>query len=224
MLKTRKKQKIRIYNKNKEINMKRENRSYSIEDVQLRAFEEDNKRYLEGYAARYNVESKLLHENGKVFKEVLLPGAFRNVLANDVYLTFNHSRDKILARTINSTLVLTEDENGLFFRAEINNTSAANDLYEMVIRGDVAENSFAFSVTNEGQKWSRTQEGDPLREVSEISRLFDVSVVVTPAYPDTSVWARGFEEFVREEVQTETIINKEPYEDQVTLLKLKKIT
>jgi len=192
--------------------MKIENRFYNIEDVQLRAFKnDDGQKILEGYAARYNVESKLIYENGKKFIEIIEREAFKDVLTSDVYLTFNHSRDKVLARTINSTLFLTDDESGLFFRAELNNTSAANDLYEMVTRGDVVENSFAFTVKDEGQQWSRTDEGVPLRRITRISKLIDVSVVVHPAYPKTGVWARGFEEF--ESAQEPTDIQNPDYTD-----------
>ena len=45
----------------------------------------------------------------------------------------------------------------------------------MVERGDIAENSFAFTV-DEGQRWERNAEGVPLRRISRISNLFDVSV------------------------------------------------
>ena len=137
---------------------------------------------------------------------------------NDVYLTFNHSKDTILARTINNTLQLKDDEKGLFFRATLNQTSTSKDLYIMVERGDVFENSFAFTV-DEGQKWSRSAEGVPLRRISRISNLFDVSVVTKAAYPQTSVWARGFEEF--ENIQEPIKIIDEPYKDLAIILKHK---
>lgn len=198
--------------------MKVEKRIYDTKDVALRAFTEGDQKILEGYAALYNVESRLLYENGKKFIEIIERGAFADVLNNDVYLTFNHSNDKILARTINETLTLKEDEKGLFFRAILNNTTTANDLYEMVLRGDVVENSFAFNV-GEGQSWSRNAEGVPLRRISRISNLSDVSVVTHAAYPKTEVYARGFEEF--ENTQEPLKINPEPYKDMEKLLKIK---
>ena len=205
--------------------MKIENRLYNDSEHSLRAYNEDDKRFIEGYAARYNVESRYLYENGKAFVEVIEPGAFREVLENDVYLTFNHSKDKILARTINQTLTLKEDEKGLFFRAQINNTTDANNLYEMVSRGDVAENSFSFIVDNSGQKWERNAQGDNLRRISKIARLFDVSVVTHAAYPETSVYARGFEEFENEvEQEIKSLeINKEFLADREVIMKLKNV-
>jgi len=175
--------------------MKIENRVYDNPELKIRAFKEGDQMILEGYAAVFDVESKLIYENGKAFFEILERGAFSETINNDVYLTFNHSKDKILARTINKTLELKEDETGLFFRANLNNTTSSKDLYEMVERGDVIENSFAFTVDDKGQKWERNADGDPVRHISRISNLFDVSVVTKAAYPQTVVWARGYEEF-----------------------------
>lgn len=208
---------MNIY-KNKCIKMKVESRIYNNPEISLRAITEGEDKILEGYAALYNVESRLLYENGKKFIEIINKGAFNDVLNNDVYLTFNHSQDSILARTINKSLILKEDDKGLFFRAILNNTSIANDLYEMVSRGDVVENSFAFTV-DEGQKWERNAEGIPLRRISRISNLYDVSVVTKAAYPQTEVYARGFEEYIKEQEPVKIIM--EPYEDEARILKLK---
>jgi len=182
-----------------------EKRFYKPEEQEIRAYtNEDNKKIIEGYAAKFNVDSRLLAEGGKVFTERLLPGAFTDVLKNDVYMTFNHDRDKVFARTINETLVLEEDETGLKFRAELNNTSGAQDLYTMIERGDVFENSFAFTVDDEGQRWSRTPDGDPIREISRINRLYDISTVTHAAYPETEVSVvRGLDEFLESETNND---------------------
>ena len=202
--------------------MKVENRIYENPEVTIRAFKEGDNMVLEGYAALYNVESRLLYENGKRFIEVIERGAFKDVVGGDVYLTFNHSKDTILARTINKTLELKDDEKGLYFRAILNETSTSKDLYIMVERGDVVENSFAFTV-DEGQKWERSAEGVPLRRISRISNLFDVSVVTKAAYPKTEVYARGFEEF--ESTQEPIKIDQSSNLNELELITLKlKIT
>lgn len=198
--------------------MKIEKRIYSNPSESLRAFIEDEKMIIEGYAATFETESRLLYENGKKFIEVIERGAFKDVTENDVYLTFNHSKDTILARTINKTLTLNEDEKGLKFRAELNNTTTSKNVYEMVSRGDIVENSFAFYV-DEGQKWSRNAEGVPLRRISRISNLVDVSVVTHAAYPKTEVYARGFEEFEDDEKPKK--INYESDLMKIHILKLK---
>lgn len=197
-----------------------ETRLYTPESGELRAYSEGDKRMISGYAAKFEVKSRLLAEGGKVFNEVLRAGAFKDVTANDVYLTFNHNRDQVYARTINNTLTLTEDEVGLRFDAVLNDTTGAQDLFKMIERGDVFENSFAFMVDKEGQQWSRSANGDNIRQISRISKLIDVSVVTHAAYPDTEVGVvRGLNEYI--EKQEPITINDEPYKDMLHLLKLK---
>jgi len=205
--------------------MKFEKRFYSTE---FRAVEEDGKKYLEGYAAKFGVRSKLLFENGRLFTEELSRDAFEGVLENDVILTFNHSKDKVMARTTSKTLQLNTDDTGLFFRAELpSNVSYANDIYQLVERGDLNSNSFAFYVTREGQSWTKDEEGNPLRTIKKVERLSDVSVVTNAAYPDTEVAARSYEE-TREDEPEETeeepreVENEEPaVDDEIEKLKLK---
>ena len=197
-----------------------EKRLYTPENGELRAYTDGEKRMIAGYAAKFDVQSRLLAEQGKVFTEVLRQGAFQDVLENDVYLTFNHNRNQVFARTINKTLTLTEDEIGLRFEAELNDTTGAQDLYKMIDRGDVVSNSFAFMVDKEGQQWSRSANGDNIRQISRISKLIDVSVVVSAAYPETEVSVvRGLNEYI--EQQEPITINDEPYKDMAHILKLK---
>ena len=196
-----------------------EKRIYTPEVGELRAYSDGEKRMISGYAAKFNVQSRLLAEGGKVFNEVLRQGAFKDVVENDVYLTFNHNRDQVYARTVNQTLTLIEDEIGLRFEAVLNDTTGAQDLYKMIERGDVFENSFAFMVDKEGQQWSRSANGDNIRQISRISKLIDVSVVTHAAYPDTEVGVvRGLDEYIEKEPNT---INDEPYKDMLHLLKIK---
>lgn len=185
--------------------MKFEKRYLEVnEDVQFRITEEDNKRYLIGYAAIFNSRSKLIFENGKMFFEIIDRGAFDDVLndpTNDVYLTYNHSIDQIIARTVSGTLELSSDETGLRFKALLpNNVSYANDVYELVERGDLFQNSFAFIVGEDGQEWNR-EDGNLIRTIKKVQKLLDVSVVVKAAYPETTLSARDFEEFEKEETE-----------------------
>jgi len=167
-------------------------------DLKFRALEEDDgKRYIEGYASVYESRSKLLFENGELFYEEIERGAFDDVLENDsldVYLTFNHSNDSIIARTTNNTLSLSSDDEGLFFRALVPNVSYANDIYELVKNGTFFENSFAFSVGSDGYTWQETEDGANLRRINKIRGLYDVSVVTKGAYSDTQVAARQLKE------------------------------
>jgi len=169
-------------------------RVYNSKDLQFRAVEEDGEKILEGYAALYNVRSKLLYNS---FYEVIEPGAFDNVLRSDnldVVLNFNHDNSLVMGRTTNSTLDLRSDETGLFFRATLPNTSYANDVYELIKRGDIFQNSFAFMPSKDGYRQERMDgESYDLVTVTNVERLRDVSAVTFPAYTETQVSARDDE-------------------------------
>ena len=172
-----------------------EKRNFSpTEETSFRAFEEDGKRYLEGYGSVFNQKSKLIFEHGKFFYEIIDPRAFDEVLNEkklDIYLTFNHSRDKVIARTTSGTLQLSTDDKGLLFRAELPNVSYALDAYELVKRGDLFENSFAFVVKNGDEEWTRDSDGNNIRIVKRVSKLIDVSIVTSGAYENTTISARN---------------------------------
>lgn len=157
-----------------------ERRTYTVRNVETR--EADGKMKLSGYAAVFNDASVPLP-----FTERIAPGAFRKTLNEtpDVRLLINHE-GLPLARTKNGTLLLTEDEVGLRFDAELPDTTEAKDLYTLIERGDVDQMSFAFRVIR--QKWNSDRTERTLTEVSLADG--DVSVVTYPAYPTTSVEAR----------------------------------
>jgi phage head maturation protease len=65
---------------------------------------------------------------------------------------------------------------------------------QLMKRGDVNQMSFAFTVGKEDQTWTRDGQGPWLRTIKKVSRLFDVSVVTYPAYPQTSAAVRALEQ------------------------------
>lgn len=148
---------------------------------------------IEGYAALYNKRADL-----GWFHEEILPGAFDNVLNDDVRCLFNHDPSLILARSTNGkgTLSISTDEKGLKFRYETPNISYAKDLEESINRGDVSQCSFGFQT--EEVIWIE-REGEPeLRQIKKFSRLYDVSPVTYPAYEDTTVAKRSLEAFKKD--------------------------
>jgi len=146
-------------------------------------------RTLSGYAAVFNSPSLVIAERGKQFREVLLPGAFARSLASPprgaIVALWEHGKDNRppLAR-MPGTLTLQEDARGLAFRFEA--PASAADVLEAVHRGDVAGMSFGFAGGKD--KW-RTRDGLAFREVADLD-LFEISLVIHPAYPATSVAAR----------------------------------
>ena len=139
----------------------------------------DKPMMLEGYAALYNDPTQIGN-----FREMIAPGAFREVMDDDVRLLLNHDGAP-LARTKNGTLKLTDDEKGLHYRAELVDTQAGRDLYTMVKRGDISQSSFGFTIGEQD-----IQE-DGTRVITLVSRLLDVSPVSFPAYQNTEVNARN---------------------------------
>ena len=176
----------------------KETRIFSIKE--LRAFTNDaGQRFIEGYAAKYNQESRLLWDYDGEFVEIIRSGAFRNVLENaetDVFLTINHDFDRIIARFPSGKLQLSEDEVGLRFSAEIpNNVTYVDDVYNLIDQGLMDEASFMFVVSDENQKWSKRDDGIYVREIFEIDELYDVSVVYKGAYPNTEVAKRCYNDW-----------------------------
>lgn len=187
----------------------KENVEYRFIDAEIgecRILEDDNKRFLEGHASVFNQRSKLIFENGKLFNEVIDPNAFDRVLQDerlDVPMTYNHNRGQLLGRTKSRTLQLGKDEKGLTFRVEIPNTATGNEVYELVKRGDLYENSFGFIVTSDDQEWSRDEEGNSIRTIKNVQKLVDVAVCINGAYANTDVAARSLEEV--EEAEAERV-------------------
>jgi uncharacterized protein len=170
-------------------------------EVELRAAAETEKPRIRGYAAKFSTESEPLGKEGRQFIEVISRGAFDEVLGDDVRALFNHDPNQILARSKNGagTLTLGTDETGLFYEFEAPDTQAGRDLMENIRLGNVDQSSFGFSVRKEDQKWDerQTESGESLliRTIHKVARLFDVSPVTYPAYPDATVALRSLQEF-----------------------------
>ncbi len=130
-----------------------------------------------GHASVYNTMSEDLGG----FREIIAPGAFDNVLENDVRALINHDGNLILARTTSGTLALSTDEKGLRYEFEMPETSYGKDLAVSMKRGDITQSSFAFTVADDS--WE-TRDGMDVRTINKVKRLFDVSPVTYPAYPD----------------------------------------
>ena len=99
-------------------------------------------------------------------------------------LLINHD-GVTLARTSNNTLELSEDENGLYYRAQLSDTQEGRDLYTMIKRGDISQRSLAFTIKEE------SNDADGVRVIEKVRQLIDVSPVTYPAYSEASVTARS---------------------------------
>jgi HK97 family phage prohead protease len=158
---------------------------------ELRASPE--KRQLEGYAAIFNVPSEDLGG----FVERIAPEFFAKVLGDDVRALVNHDPNLVLGRTKSqpaATLRIGTDSKGLHYQIDLPDTQTARDLLESVRRGDISQSSFGFSTAADA--WKKV-DGKWVRTLLEASRLYDVSPVTYPAYPQTEASARSLAEELR---------------------------
>ena len=140
---------------------------------------EDGRDLVVGHASVYDSRSNNLGG----FYEFIERGAFtEELIANsDVRALINHDPNLILARNTSGTLNLTADERGLKYEFEMPETSYGKDLAVSMKRGDITQSSFAFTVADDS--WE-TRDGMDVRTINKVKRLFDVSPVTYPAYPD----------------------------------------
>lgn len=136
-----------------------------------------------GHGAIFNSYSRNLGG----FLEVVGPSAFNKTLADnpDVRALINHDPMAILGRTRSGTLRLAADSVGLAYEIDMPDRQDARDLMVSLERGDITQSSFAFFVMPNGDEWSQTPEGFPLRTLTSVSiHNGDVSPVSFPAYED----------------------------------------
>ena len=156
--------------KNKEI------RTIQVQDLEVRM--DGDKPKVIGYAS---VFGSLSNDLGG-FREYIGKDAFEGRLDDDVRFLINHD-GLPLARTTNGTLKLFVDEKGLKYEAEMPDTTDSRDLMELLKNGTVNQSSFAFIV--EEDSWEMN-DGQNIRTIEKISRLFDVSAVTYPAYEEAT--------------------------------------
>lgn len=140
---------------------------------------------LVGHAAVFNVLSEELFG----FRERVLPGAFTKSLGDDIRALWNHDSSHVLGRTKNGSLSLVEDAVGLAITIRPPDTQMARDALVLIERGDVSQMSFGFRTISD--RW-HIEEAQEIRELVEV-KLFDVSPVTFPAYPQTDVALRSLD-------------------------------
>ncbi|EYT95536.1 HK97 family phage prohead protease [Enterococcus mundtii] len=141
---------------------------------------------IEGYALKFDRWSDTLGWYYP-FREKLEPGCLDEADTNNVVALFNHDQSQILGRT-GANLELNIDNIGLKFRITPTNTTLSKDLIENIRSGVINQCSFAFTIPDQegAESWRENKEtGIYERLVHKIDHLYDVSVVTTPAYPDT---------------------------------------
>ena len=170
----------------------------NTEDCQLRALE--NSRTIEGYAVVFNQRSVFLPDwnKGRMVEEVMLPGSITEELIakSDVVANIDHDNSRMVARSVNGegSLHLSLDEHGLKFSYEAPQTNDGETVLQGVRRGDFRGCSFAYTCDEDtGVHYEKNDKDSRalIRYVDEVNGLYDVSVVIHPAYPQTNVDSRA---------------------------------
>ena len=156
------------------------NRIERCYDVEFRT-SQDNEREVEGYAVVFNTPTDL-----GWFTEEIDPHAFDEADMSNVYLLGNHDENIVLAGTSNNSLRWEINENGVFQRSNIIDTSLGEDWLKLVKNGLINKQSFAFTIAKDGEEWTE-RNGKEHRLIRKIQRVYDFSLVTYPAYPTTSV-------------------------------------
>lgn len=145
----------------------------------------DTEKCIEGYFALYENETELWQG----CFEIINKGAFKDTIAkNDIRALINHDTTLVLGRNKSGTLIIKEDDKGLYGRIKINEKdSDAINLYSRVERGDVDQCSIGFNIIDE--EYEELADGSVRFRIKEVD-LYEVSCCTFPAYEDTSIQAR----------------------------------
>lgn len=146
-----------------------------------------------GHAAVFNSPTEIGSKTWG-WLETIAPGAFtESIEVDDIRGLFNHDPNIILGRNMAGTLRLEEDKKGLRYEIDPPDTEAARGLLESIDRGDITGSSFGFEVLE--QHWTIIGDDDEWdkRQLTKL-KLWDVSPVTFPAYDDTDVGKRQYQE------------------------------
>ena len=132
------------------------------------------------------------------FVEIIHRNAISQELIDscNILMTYNHNPDRILARRDkgHGNLQITVAPDGVDFEFNCPRTTLGNDVLEDIRCGNLSKCSFAFTIPDidGAQKWEKI-DGVYHREIFQIDGIYDLSIVVNPAYEQTYVTARNEE-------------------------------
>lgn len=141
-------------------------KNISLKDVQVKF--EDESGIFSGYASVFNgVDS---------YNDTILPGAYKKVLKEETpKMFFNHNAN---ALPIGKWIELQEDGNGLFVRGELTPGNPEAEAVKAALKhGTLDGLSIGYSLDHDGY----TEKADGGRDIKEIKRLYEISVVTFPA-------------------------------------------
>lgn len=170
-----------------------EYRAVELDSSELRAGQGESIGQIAGYAIVWDTPSTNLP-----FIEVIQSGALDGVDLSKVLALYNHDFANVLGRVDSGTLKLDVDKHGLHFTLDIPDTTLGRDVYTQIKNGNLSGLSFRFTIADGGESWKNVN-GKPVRYISKIATMREISIVSVPAYDDTSVEVtRSFKEFTKQ--------------------------
>lgn len=152
--------------------------------IEIRKVDESEEMHIEGKAVAFNSPETYYGET-----EIIDPRALDDADMSDVVLRYNHNDTQYtLARTRNGSLRLDLREDGLYFDADLIDTTTNKDAYKMIKAGLIDKCSFAFTI---GEDEYDTK--NHLRTIKKINHLYDCAIVDFPYYKNTEVFARSLD-------------------------------
>ena len=185
----------------------REFRAIPLAGIELREDKGSNEMIAEGYATTYNQPYVLFEDGNYKVVEEIDSRAFDKCDMSDVVFLVNHT-GRVPARTKNGTLQLRSDSHGLHQRSSLGGTQYGQQVFEEIKGGYMDTMSMSFVVAKDERTVTEDLENNKYtvhRKITEIKKLYDVSVVTFPANPATEISARSVGEGViaeaREQLQ-----------------------
>lgn len=144
--------------------------------------------YIEDYGLVSGYASTWIREPD-AYGDIVRKGAFHDSIEKikrekrSIPFLFNHQHDNIRSY-IGTVTELQEDDHGLFFIAEFDNTEEAQRARELVKTGRINGFSFAYNIFDQGMAY--LEDGTKANELRELE-LLEISLTMYPANRDTSV-------------------------------------
>lgn len=155
-------------------------------------------RSITGYGIVFNSDSTPMSfwddRTGKVVEvvEQITPDSLKGADMRDVISAFNHDFDKILGRTVSGSMKLNTDPKGVRYTLNAPNTGYANDVLELLRRGDLRGSSFVFTMDwDEGFDMQDREDGKIVAIPKKIKKIYEMGPVIFPAYPETTAENRS---------------------------------
>lgn len=151
--------------------------------------------YVEGAFTTFNKPYILWEYEGRSYYEQVHPSALDEADMSDVILRYDHE-GRVLARNRNKTLVISIGDEARI-GADLSKGESARQLYEEIVNGLVDRMSWMFTVASDSVV--HLENGDRLRTILKVKKVFDVAPVSIPGNDATDISARSWVDGVIEQ-------------------------